>query len=185
MQYSKQMFPIVHNVNQLAASINSLKIEINKIRLDIDRLNSSSSERPHSQASPDTSGLSSIKADIQKVTSDSSQHNAEMKRYVDAIKQDVTREIGMLETTILRKCEVTMHRMITDKISVALDKEKGHLQDKVVDEVARAMSEMHTNDASPCVDTPSIDVGDDDFAITVKPPTTRKRAAPARSKKLG
>jgi hypothetical protein len=89
--------------------------------------------------------LGILKNDIQKVSHDTTQNLSEMKRYIDAIRQDVTRDITMIETTILRKCESAMHRMIHDKISVALDRERGQMHERIVAEVSSVMATENGN----------------------------------------
>jgi hypothetical protein len=138
------MFPIVHNVNQLIASVNVLKCDVQRLKaarnasLDEDG-NPAASAHEGTDAAMAKMRLE-IK-DVDKVATDVSRTVSEMKRYVDAIKVDVERSVSMNETTVLRKCEVALNRMVQDRIAVALDRERGHTQDRIASEVADAVRE--------------------------------------------
>jgi chromosome segregation ATPase len=59
--------------------------------------------------------------EIKALATETTKGVTEVKRYVEAVKADVSRDIGMLEAVIIRKCEVTMSKMMNDKINIALD----------------------------------------------------------------
>jgi hypothetical protein len=131
------MFPIVHNVNQLIASVNALKCDVHRLKaareasLDEDGNPIAPAPVAPVAAAPEPADLAQVRQEI----ADVGRSVSEMKRYVDAIKVDIERGVSMTETTVLRKCEVALNRMVQDKIAVALDKERGQIQDRISDAV--------------------------------------------------
>jgi hypothetical protein len=118
------MFPIVHNLNALASSVHQLKHELHEIKNSMGHI-SGASGSTHSSVPPE------VVEDIKKLALQTTQGVSEVKKYVDAVKAEVTRDIGMLETMISRKCEVTMNKMINDKINIVLESQRSGSKDTV------------------------------------------------------
>jgi hypothetical protein len=150
------MFPIVQNVNNLANSLNILRAEVRSLR-DAQAVQASQNmTSSHSSASSQVAAatipiiqqqLSNLDDAMKRVSAQTvqiMQNVTDMKRQVEIIKTDISREIGMAEAMILRKCEVTMHKMISDKIAVALEAQRTGLKDRVAFEARTAADDIRT-----------------------------------------
>ncbi len=86
----------------------------------------------------------------------------EVKRVVDAVKVDLSKEIVLLETSLSRKIEGNVNKMLNDKIAVALDSYKNSIKDMILTELQTANG---TSDAT--IDSPPSQQEQDDFEINV------------------
>jgi hypothetical protein len=116
------MFPIVQNLNALAANVHQLKHEMHEIRNSVSKAgvqgNVSGGQIP-----------ADVIDDIKSLAAQTTQGVNDVKKYVDVVKADVTRDISMLEAMISRKCEVTMNKMINDKINIILESQRSGSKD--------------------------------------------------------
>ena len=149
------MFPIVQNLNNLASSLNSLRMEVHQLKVNqtTSALTAASSVNASNQVAAATvpvlqQQVANLDEAVKRVSSQNvqaMQNIVDVKRQLDSVKSEVSREVGMLEAMILRKCEVTMHKMINDKISVALDAQRSGLKDRVAFET-RAVADGIRNE---------------------------------------
>ena len=122
------MFPIVNNLNQLSSAINTLNQEVAKLKL----------ERV-AQVGKDVGSLSStidsVRSEINKNAIDFTTTLNDLRRNIENHKLEIARDIGMIEATILRKCESSMSKMVTDKIHMAVESQKNSYKDLINHEI--------------------------------------------------
>ena len=59
----------------------------------------------------------------------------EVKRMIDATKVDLAKDIALVESTLSRKIEANVNKMLNDKIAVALESYKNSIKDMIVTEL--------------------------------------------------
>ena len=148
------MFPIVNNLNTLASSVNGLRAEVRQLQAaQQDAILQQASSQNTNQTNAvvaipllqqQQTNLDDAFKRVSSQTVQTMQGLVDVKRQLETIKAEMTREIGMLETMILRKCEVTMHKMINDKIAVALDAQRSGLKDRVALETRAVADSIKT-----------------------------------------
>ena len=123
------MFPIVQNLNSLANSIHQIKGEVQELRASI----AASANAPVQQINPAPQPAipQGVIDDIKSVASQTTQGMADVRRHVDTMKAEISREMGMMEAMILRKSEMTLNKMINDKINIALDAQRSSSRDAI------------------------------------------------------
>lgn len=82
---------------------------------------------------------------------------SDVKRGVDAVKIDYTKEIALLESSLSRKIEANVNKMLNDKIAVALEAHHGVIKDIVATELSAQPQATETTGPAP----------DDDFEMSV------------------
>lgn len=135
------MFPIVSHINSLANSIHVIKGEINDLRNSVAA--STRAPAPIQQVALPPVIPQAVIDDIKSVANQTTQGVNEVRRYVDTVKSEIMREISMLESMIIRKCEITLNKMINDKVNIALDSQRSSGRDNVSSVVGSLREEIH------------------------------------------
>ena len=86
---------------------------------------------------------------------------------VSTAKNDIIKDIMLIETTLSRKIEGNVHKMVSDKVKVAVDNQKGLLK-SLVEEAVAGRQETEVKEAQADGQPTS---AADDFEITLSPPT--------------
>ena len=128
------MFPIVNNLNQLSSAINTLNQEVAKLKAD-----KTSTSKQGVDAGSLKKSIDSVRDDLGKNTIDISANINDIKRNVENFKLEITRDIGMIEATILRKCESAMNKMVSDKINLAIESQKNGMKDMINHEIEQKL----------------------------------------------
>ncbi len=176
---SKDMFAVSQQISSVAHIVNVLSRDLFELKKQVANINSgetsSSSIQPAAVQSNGPSHDDMQRA-ISTSVSDCHARITEVKRVVDAVKADLGKDIALLETSLSRKIEGNVNKMLNDKIAVALDTYKNSIKDMI-------LTELQAQNASPdasvtaLADTPNVQ---DDFEIDVTianskstdPPTT-------------
>jgi len=97
----------------------------------------------------------------------------EVKRMIDATKVDLAKDIAMVESTLSRKIEANVNKMLNDKIAVALESYKNSIKDMIITEL---QSDQETVNRDP----------EEDFEINVTlSPSVAATPSPAAPKARG
>lgn len=123
-----RMFPIVNNLNQLSSAINTLNQEVAKLKTD------KTSQHGLDGVSL-KNNIESVRADLNKTNIDINATLNDLKRNIENFKLEITRDIGMIEATILRKCESSMSKMVTDKLNLAMESQKSGFKEMIDQEI--------------------------------------------------
>ncbi len=144
----------------MAQHLNNISMSINRLAIEIEGIKQTQTKGVSAVTGPSVSN--SQVDEIRSTLTD-------LKKHTDGIKADVTRDMNMLETMILRKCEITMNKMINDKINIAMETQKVNLKDLVATEMAKSSSSLGQ------------DASDNDFEVTMAPPQPKSKGS--RTKK--
>jgi hypothetical protein len=162
------MFPIVNNLNQLSSAINTLNQEVAKLKGD-------KTTRMGTDSLSLKASIDNIKDDLNKNVIDLSASINDIKRSVENFKLEITRDIGMIEATILRKCESSMNKMVSDRINIAIESQKNTFKDIVDHEIEQKLQAINAGLTLP--DPTELDP----FDITIGDKAAAPPAAPATS----
>lgn len=153
---SQQISSVAHIVNVLSRDLFELKKQV---------ANSPSLNGGENVTVGPISNNSPSHEDMQRAiatsVSDCHARITEVKRVLDAAKADLSKEIALLETTLSRKIEGNVNKMLNDKITVAMDSYRNSIKDMVLNELQTVGSNTTSAAVAPTPTEP------EDFEINV------------------
>lgn len=163
------MFGLSQQVRGISQAINVLANDMSEVKMKIANQPSTSSFQGSAPANTVT--VEDMQRSIASAIADCHTRISDVKRGVDAVKMDYTKEIALLESSLSRKIEANVNKMLNDKIAVALDAHQGVIKDIVAAELS----------VQPAAD----DVIDEDFemSVTLATPVPPVPTAPAPVKR--
>jgi hypothetical protein len=163
---SQQISSVAHIVNVLSRDLFELKKQVANAGVN-EASSTSNSVVQNSGPSHDE-----MQRAISTSVSDCHARITEVKRVVDAVKTDISKEIVLLETSLSRKIEGNVNKMLNDKIAVALDSYKNSIKDLV-------LTELQTSNANGSDANSSPPPEQDDFEINVTLASVDTATSPA------
>ncbi len=125
------MLAISQQINAVAQRVNMLSAEIADLKSKV------TNGSPTAALSQPMVSATDIERAVGTASSDLSQKIGDLKRVVDGLKADTSKDTVLLEASLSRKIESNVQKMLSDKIKVALESQVKAL---VADEVAAAMA---------------------------------------------
>lgn len=164
---SQQINAVVQRVNVLSAEIADLKSKVNN------------GLPPVAGAAPTQAAVSAtdIERAVGTASSDLNQKIGDLRRVLDGLKADTSKETVLLEASLSRKIESNVQKMLSDKIKVALESQVKAL---VADEVAEAMASPAGADGAEKNEAADFEISFGGGANTPAAATASKAKRPAR-----
>jgi hypothetical protein len=145
------MFAISQQINAVAQRVNAISVEIMDLK---SKVNNGFAGATGAASTQPTVSSTDIERAVETASSDLNQKIGDLKRVVDSLKADTSKDTVLLEASLSRKIESNVQKMLSDKIKVALESQVKAL---VADEVAAAMT---SSSSSPADETEKNDAAD-------------------------
>ncbi len=146
------MLAISQQINAVAQRVNAISIEIADLKSKVN--NGVPAAAAGGAPAQPTVSATDIERAVGTASSDLNQKIGDLKRVVDSLKADTSKDTVLLEASLSRKIESNVQKMLSDKIKVALESQVKAL---VADEVAAAMA---SSSSSPADETEKNDTAD-------------------------
>jgi hypothetical protein len=172
------MFAISQQINAVAQRVNALSAEFVDLKNKVN--NGLPVAAVTAAPSQPTVSAGDIERAVGTASSDLNQKIGDLKRVVDGLKADTSKDTVLLEASLSRKIESNVQKMLSDKIKVALESQVKAL---VADEIAAAMAS--SSSSAPADETEKNDAADFEIsfggaAANTPAATASKAKRPAR-----